>query len=232
LAGCGGGSEGKNSRDAPVTSTEAVSKADDLRKARAALLTWADLGEEWDPYDTAKDPVVEAETACLRYDDRNLVLTASDGAAFTAGQPILLTAGKVFGRSSQFVNSSVLVYKTEKQAQIAFNRVVGSLQSKPLWRCLLRAEEVPKGPRMMGLESFYAPAGKFPKLAQQTWRHQYEIRIAKKGGTVWIDLVVMREERCVGLAFFSSVDLPQLTAAISDDFVEKTARIMGESLKL
>jgi hypothetical protein len=84
---------------------------------------------------------------------------------------------------------------------------------------------------MAHINSAFYPVDKgFSGIAEQTWVQQYEIRIAKNGGTVWLHLVVMREERAFGIAFFSSVEIPQLLAPISDELVKNTARIMGKRL--
>jgi hypothetical protein len=232
LVGCGGNGDAGGNGTSAKTGTEPVSAADDQHRAELALLTLSDLGSGWETYDLSQDPVVAGEINCFGFDDAGLVSTAQVfGEAFAIGGPTYLVAGKVFVRGSHVVASSATVFETEKQAETAFTRLVDSFPTEPVARCLLQADTVRKGPRMAHINSAFYPVDKgFSGIAEQTWVQQYEIRIAKNGGTVWLHLVVMREERAFGIAFFSSVEVPQLVDPIGTEFVKLTAESMGERL--
>jgi hypothetical protein len=230
LVGCGGDGSDAGGTSAN-TGTEPVSAADDQHRAELAVLTSSDLGSEWETYDLSQDPIVTDELNCFRLEDRDLDVTSqASGEVFSAGSPLTITAGKVMIRGGQVATSHVRLYETEQQAHTAFDRIVDSLPKDPLLNCLLTAETVRKGPKMRRVNGYYYPAGEYPKVAEEQWAQQYEILIEKKGGTVWLDVVLMREERALGFAFFSSVEIPQLLAPISDELVKNTTRIMGKRL--
>lgn len=204
----------------------------DDQRAEDALLSAADLGDGWTSYDMGGDPIVSRETKCLRFDDGALVETAqalSDVSSL--GPPSIIVAGKPFGRASHVAASSARLYETEADAETAFERIVAVVRARPLFYCLARANTSREGPRLVGAETYYFPAGRFPKIAEQQWVNQYELRLEKKSGRVWIDIVVVRQERAIGTLYFSSLEIPQLQIEpVTNEEVQQAAKELAQRL--
>lgn len=231
ISGCGGDdSASKPASTSGKTGAETASREQDQQRATAAVLGLSDLGPEWERYYLVEDPIVQAEINCFGFEPTNdLVQTAHvAGEAFATGPPNLLTAGRVFPRGTHVATSSVTFYETEEDARTAFSRLVDSLSGEPVPRCLFFANKVPKGPRLVGVNGAFNP--NFAKVTEQARAQQYNTRIAKKGGTIWVDFVVMQEERALGVVFVSSMEVPRLIEPISNDFVLAIATIMGSRL--
>jgi hypothetical protein len=231
-AGCGGEDNATESSSAtgaqPATTT--VGLEADRKRAEIVVLTDADLEPEWEPYNG--DPTLVAEIDCLQIEDDDLVLTAHvDGATFSSGGPVLIAGGKIFNRAGHSLISHARLYETEEDAELAFDRFVNSFPSDPVLECLLHADEVPQGPRMKNIRSGFIPIGEdFPALAEDTWRQQYRVRLARDATLIWIDLAVMRENRTLAFLYSSSIESANLTLPTSDEFVQRGAETMAKRL--
>jgi hypothetical protein len=229
LSACGGGGSA-TSGSSSTAGSAAPSKTADLRRAQQALLTAADLPEEWHGQDRSEDPIVADEFACFGLDQAGAMAQAKGG-FFAAGGPILIMAGHVFNRGSHVVTSSVTAYGTEARARSAYQARTETLRTNSVATCLREADEVATGPRLDGIVAAYYLPEKFPHLGDEVKAVDYKIHFAKdKKSLIYVDVVVVRDGRAVSLAFFSSVDSPPEVEAVSVRFVEDIATKFGDRL--
>jgi hypothetical protein len=140
-------------------------------------------------------------------------------------------AGHVFNRGSHVVTSSVTVYGTETRARSAYQSRAETLRTNSVVTCVRAADEVAKGPRFGVVEAAYFLPGEFRGLGDEVQAVDYKIHFAKdKKSLIYVDVVVVRDGRAVGLAFFSSVDSPPEVEAVSVRFLEDVAKRFGNRL--
>jgi hypothetical protein len=234
LGGCGGDDSGtaasvKSGAQAAGTSAT-VNSADDQRRAARAVLRRSDLGPDWHSYDMATDPIVAAELKCLTDAFPNPVLSAEEtGPAFEAGPPAILVQGRPFSRATHVLTSSVAVYKSSADARAVFDGTLTALVTQTAGGCLVNAEQRPDGPRVLrGKAARYLPAS-LPHVSDQAGGVSYRIFL-RGPAVVYVDVFLLRQDRAVGTAFFSSMALPGITGEFTSAFVIGRAQVLGKRL--
>jgi hypothetical protein len=231
LSGCdsGGstsGSSGTSTRDVPGT----IDTDEDFLRAQRALLTESDLGEGWESEDRADDEVVDNEFACFDLDAAGATAEAESD-LYTAGNPSVILGGAPFVRGTHVVSSRVNLYQSESRAKSAYDFVAVSLVTQSTGACLLAAEDLPDGPPIAGGKAAPFLAGKFPSFGDESRAADYIVSFKKdKESKAYVDVVVIRDERAVGVVLFSSLLSPPLSQPFSVDYVQDTARVLADRL--
>jgi hypothetical protein len=230
-ASCGGESKkGGTSTRVPATAPSAASRDQDFLRAEKSLLTATDLGEGWEAEDIADDPVVPAEFACFQLEGKSSTAHAQ-GDLYAIGGPSMILGGEVFPRGSHVVSSAVNVYGSRADAAEAFAVRTGDPRTASTGQCLIDAESIENGPEIKGGKAALYLEDKFPALGDETLGANYILTFEKdKRSKVYVDVVVIRDERAVGVAFLSSLDSPPLSQAFSFDFLTDTAKVFADRL--
>jgi len=213
-----------------TSSSQLPSKIQDTARAQNALLTAADLPTEWHKEHQSAERVVAEEFACFDLDQAGASAEAK-GQFLAAGGPVLIMAGHVFNRGTHVVTSAVTVYGTEASARSAYQNRTYTLRTSSVAACLKDADTVAKGPSLDGVEAAFYLAEKFPHVGDEVQAVDYKIHFAKdKKSLIYVDAVVVRDGRAVGLALVSSIASPPATQPVSVQFVEDVATKFGGRL--
>ena len=178
----------------------------------------------------AIDPIVTAELKCITDAFAKPTSSAEEtGPAFEAGPPAVLVQGKPFSRATHVLTSSVAVYKSSADARAAFDGTLSALVTQTTGGCLVNAEQRPDGPRVLrGKAARYLPAS-LPHVSDQAGGVSYRIFL-RGPAVVYVDVFLMRRDRAVGTAFFSSMALAGITSEVTSSFVIGRAQVLGDRL--
>ena len=234
LGGCGGDGSGtaasvKSGAKAPGTSAT-VNAAHDQGRAESALLRLSDLGSDWHSYDLATDPIVAAELKCITDAFAKPTSSAEEtGPAFEAGPPAILVQGRPFSRATHVLTSSVAVYKSSAEARAVFDGTLTALVTQTAGGCLVNAEQRPDGPRVLRGKAARYLSTVLPHVADQIGGVSYRIFL-RGPAVVYVDVFLLRRDRAVGTAFFSSMALAGITSEFPSSFVVGRAQVLGNRL--
>jgi hypothetical protein len=236
LGGCGGSDKSGHAASVGsgaqgATTSRTVNQAGDQQRAASAVLRRSDLDSGWHRYDLADDPIVTAELACVAgagFADPTPSVN-ENGQSFDSGPPAILVRGRPFSRATHVLTSSVAVYKSDAEARTAFDGTLTALRTQTTGGCLGRAEERPDGPRVLSGRAAYYLAGSLPNVTDQIGGVSYRV-VLQGRAVVYVDVFLMRQDRAVGTAFFSSMFLPRLMGELKTAFVIGRARVLGKRL--
>jgi hypothetical protein len=217
LCGCGGGSNAvTGSPSSPATSAQSSDSAADQSMAEKTVGRLSDLTSRWQVLLPRDDPIVAAEMACVRSVGRGGLTAEHAGDLFSSGDPTVLVGGKPFSNLPKVVTSSVWVYDTREDAASAFTTAEGFVRSWSAAQCLMRAMQTSNGPRVLSARGFVLRPDGLPAGNDRVSGTNWQVRLPGKV-TVFVDTVLILQERGVGEAVLSSVSVPPFYGPLTSD---------------
>jgi hypothetical protein len=176
----------------------------------------SDLTSRWQVLLPRDDPIVAAEMACVRSVGRGGLTAEHAGDLFSSGDPTVLVGGKPFSHLPKVVTSSVWVYDTREDAASAFTTAEGFVRSWSAAQCLMRAMQTSNGPRVLSARGFVLRPDGLPAGNDRVSGTNWQVRLPGKV-TVFVDTVLILQERGVGEAVLSSVSVPPFYGPLTSD---------------
>lgn len=129
------------------------------------------------------------------------------------------------------MSSWVSVYGDESDARVAFSVAAAKLGTQSSGQCLINANSIDEGPAIKGGNTALFLPEKFPALGDETRAADYQITFEKEEKSrVYVDVVMIRDERAVGIVFLSSVEAPQISEPFAISAVEEISRMFARRL--
>jgi hypothetical protein len=228
--GCGGGSNAvTGSPSVPSTRAQSGDPAADQSMADKTVGTLSDLTNRWQVLLPEDDPIVAAEMACVRSMGPVGLTAERAGDLFSSGDPTVLIGGKPFSHLPKVVTSSVWVYDTREDAESAFSAAEGFVRSRSTADCLMRAIQTSNGPHVSGARGFLLRTDGLPPGTDRISGTNWQVRLPGKV-TVFVDTVLILEERGVGEAVLSSVSFPPFYGPLTSDDVRYWSGVVADRI--
>lgn len=212
LCGCGGGSNAvTGSPSSPATSAQSSDSAADQSMAEKTVGRLSDLTSRWQVLLPRDDPIVAAEMACVRSVGRGGLTAEHAGDLFSSGDPTVLVGG------------------TREDAASAFTAAEGFVRSRSAAQCLMRAMQTSNGPRFLSARGFVLRPDGLPAGNDRVSGTNWQVRLPGKV-TVYVDTVLILQERGVGEAVLSSVSVPPFYGPLTSDDVRYWSGVVADRI--